>query len=326
MLPSPDLLRTPLHFRPIELNAFKGSNLYGATLDREKAWRAEWAQCEQAVRTVNALWADGFAWCVPPHEHSSLYVHIFIYDHRERYLTASTYLSSRAFPSTVLSETPSLQPTPSSHPVLLPGVDSLNHARAHPVSWLVSASPGAPNSPTSSLSLSLVQHTPTPRGAELFNNYGAKPNAELILGYGFSLPSNPDDTIVLKIGGLYEDGSGAPQRTYEVGRDARGAGPVWDAVLAAVCQEPEDEMELELGDVMVEDELEAAAMLRGMAEDLFERLPVLMMRVGEEGPEGMRPEVDSMLKDYLKGMLCNSLDGVVCVDELILMALGFGSM
>lgn len=67
-------------------------------------------------------------------------------------------------------------------------------ARGQPVTWLTTSSP-AP-------SISLV----TPRGvdsdAQVFNNYGPKPNEELLLGYGFVLPSNPDDVVALRLGGL----------------------------------------------------------------------------------------------------------------------------
>ncbi|OSX56701.1 hypothetical protein POSPLADRAFT_1159712, partial [Postia placenta MAD-698-R-SB12] len=244
-LPSPDKLLTPLHFIPVELAAFQGTNLYGATLARRDAWRAEWQACQSAIAQTNPDWADTFTW--------------------DRYLTASTYLSSRAFPSTLLSPTPSLAPSPDSHPVLLPGVDALNHARGQPVSWAVSTAPNAPSS------ISLVLHNAHPAGAELFNNYGPKPNAELILGYGFALPHNPDDTIVLKLGGA-PAAQHAPQNSavvgWEVGRDARGAEPVWEAVLAAVCEsDTEDE------DRTVEDELCAADALEEMAQNLYERLP-----------------------------------------------------
>lgn len=159
----------------------------------------------------------------------------------------------------------------------------MNHARGHPVSWVVSNTPPSATHDQAPL-ISLVLHKPTSQGEELFNNYGPKPNSELILGYGFSLPNNPDDTIVLKIGGLPEQ----PQRKWEVGRDARGAEPVWEAVLSAVCEDPED--------VMVEDELQAASMLGEMAQNLFERLP-------EARTDGLRPEVATMLKDYLDGRI-----------------------
>ncbi|OBZ74325.1 hypothetical protein A0H81_05302 [Grifola frondosa] len=123
---------------------------------------------------------------------------------------------------------------------------------------------------------------------ELFNNYGPKPNAELILGYGFSLPDNPDDTIVLKIGSRgFQTSSGAvSEKQWEVGRDARGAESVFSAVLEVVSPRPEQRS--------IEDELDAAAMLEDMALSLFERLP------GASSSE-LRPEVALMLEHYLEG-------------------------
>ncbi len=39
------------------------------------------------------------------------------------------------------------------------------------------------------------------QGATLYNNYGAwKPNAQLVLGYGFALPGNPRDEFHVSIG------------------------------------------------------------------------------------------------------------------------------
>ncbi|KAI0712750.1 hypothetical protein C8T65DRAFT_646796 [Cerioporus squamosus] len=263
-------------------HAFQGSNMYGATLDRRRDWETEWQQCKSVIDAANASWGEQLTW--------------------ERYLTASTYLSSRAFPSTVLSSTPSLVTTPTSHPVLLPGIDSLNHARGHPVSWVVSTADA------SEPSISLVIHSPTPSGSELLNNYGPKPNSELILGYGFSLPSNPDDTIVLKIGGpsAPSSSSSAPEadtaRRWEVGRNARGAEPVWEAVLAAVIAQSagdDDEMDDEddEDEPSVEDELCAADMLAEMAESLHDRLPPFPPANAAE----IRPEVLLMLEHYLEG-------------------------
>ncbi|KAI0752124.1 SET domain-containing protein [Fomes fomentarius] len=289
-LPTSDKLRTPLHFTDTELQAFQGSNLHGATLDRRQTWEAEWQECKVVVDAANAAWGGGFTW--------------------EKYLTASTYLSSRAFPSTLLSPTPSLIATRLSHPVLLPGIDSLNHARAHPVSWVVS-SPIADGS--TQQHISLVIHTPTPRGAELLNNYGPKPNSELILGYGFSLPNNPDDTIVLKMGGAPSaaahpaSASSVPApanevNRWEVGRSARGAEPVWEAVLAAnvaraaaSAQDGDDEDDTPASDA--ENQLFAAQTLAEMAEHLHDRLPPFPpVRAAE-----MRPEVVQMLEHYLEG-------------------------
>ena len=78
-LPSWEQLRTPLHFTPSELHIFKGTNLYGATLDRDHLWRMEWTACKALVGRANADWANLFTWSVVtvlehPHliQHSSL--------------------------------------------------------------------------------------------------------------------------------------------------------------------------------------------------------------------------------------------------------------
>ncbi|KAI0668916.1 hypothetical protein C8Q78DRAFT_954903, partial [Trametes maxima] len=281
-LPSPERLRTPLHFSAVELAAFRASNLYGATGDRLREWQAEWEQCRAIVAIASQSWGKAFTW--------------------DRYLTASTYLSSRAFPSTVLSESPSLVTTPSSYPVLLPGIDALNHARAHPVSWVVSQGNGS--STSKEPYISLVIHTATPQGAELLNNYGPKPNSELILGYGFSLPNNPDDTIVLKIGGLTApSASSSSSQTpsggrWEVGRDARGAEPVWEAVLAAVAaQGNAEEADGDPERASTMNQLRAADTLDDMARSLHGRLPPFP----PENAESMRADVLQMLEHYLEG-------------------------
>lgn len=208
---------------------------------------------------------------------------------REQYLQASTYLSSRAFPSTVLSATPSLVATPASYPILIPGVDALNHARAHPVSWVVSQSPSSKD-----LAISLVLYTPTPAGGELFNNYGPKPNSELILAYGFSLHNNPDDTIVLSVGGVPGTSSGVKKK-WEVGRNAKGIEGLWEHILEAVAQAPTDDAE---GDdaKSFEDQLDAAGMLSQMCQASLDRLPAV------NGSPEIRPHVRAMLEDYLEGI------------------------
>jgi hypothetical protein len=59
-LPGPDQLLTPLHFTSQELDAFKGTNLYGATLDRERDWKKEWEQCSTVIE--QPLWKNAFTW------------------------------------------------------------------------------------------------------------------------------------------------------------------------------------------------------------------------------------------------------------------------
>jgi hypothetical protein len=204
---------------------------------------------------------------------------------RERYLTASTYLSSRAFPSTLLSASPSLVQSPDSYPVLIPGVDSLNHARAQPVSWVVTF----PRSATESHgNISLMAHTALKTGAKIFNNYGAKPNSELLLGYGFTLPANPDDTIVLKIGGAPGPSDGA---RHEVGRGARGAASVWDAIVDTV--KAAEDKEVPEWQII----LDSADTLRAMIESLLARLPHPPVQ------PMLRTDIAEMIGHYISGQL-----------------------
>jgi hypothetical protein len=104
------------------------------------------------------------------------------------------------------------------------------------------------------LSISLVTHNASNPGSEIFNNYGAKPNSELLLGYGFTLPANPDDTIVLKIGGARDTttttaaaaaAAAVAHARHEVGREAHGAAAVWGAIMDAVKAENEEDHEQE---------------------------------------------------------------------------------
>jgi hypothetical protein len=141
-------------------------------------------------------------------------------------------------------------------------------------------------------------------GTEIFNNYGAKPNSELLLGYGFTLPDNPDDTIVLKIGGARDTTTSAAAATracYEVGRGARGADAVWGAIVDAVKHEAEEGEEEEGAEWQVI--LDSADMLRSMTESLLGRLPTPPTN-GVPGPEAggsLRGDVVEMIRHYVSG-------------------------
>jgi hypothetical protein len=60
----PSALRTSLHFTPEELNAFKGTNLYGATLDRHRDWQEEWAVCQRAFTDTDVSLGAELTWSV----------------------------------------------------------------------------------------------------------------------------------------------------------------------------------------------------------------------------------------------------------------------
>ncbi|QRV94838.1 hypothetical protein RhiJN_22856 [Ceratobasidium sp. AG-Ba] len=258
-LPPPSKLLTPLYFSQSEFDLLEGSNLYPATIQRRQDWQAEWKGCAEAVTSVDEELGAAFTW-----------------DH---YLASATYLSSRAFPSTLLSPTPTNTSPETSHQVLLPGIDSLNHKRATPVSWV--SSTGEHDT------LDLILHEPVPQGSECFNNYGPKPNSELILGYGFAIPSNPDDTIILSLASSNSTGGIA----VEIGREGRGAEKLWDAVVEKVKdmygEEEGEDWEIEL---------EAAETVIDLTQKRLQRLPGTKLNV-----EGARKEVLEMVGHYLEG-------------------------
>jgi hypothetical protein len=141
-------------------------------------------------------------------------------------------------------------------------------------------------------------------GAEIFNNYGAKPNSELLLGYGFTLPTNPDDTIVLKIGGAPDGGQQQQQQQHEVGRGAHGAASVWDAIVDAV--KSAEDKEVPEWQII----LDSADTLRGMTESLLARLPRPPV------PDALlRTDVTEMIGHYITGQVDVLQDLVSYTDE-----------
>ncbi|KAL8666989.1 MAG: hypothetical protein Q9202_000911 [Teloschistes flavicans] len=76
-------------------------------------------------------------------------------------------------------------------PVLLPGLDLLNHSPTAKVAWQWTQD-----------TFSIKSDEFLPSGREIFNNYAPKANEELILGYGFSLFKNSSDHCNLALGPL----------------------------------------------------------------------------------------------------------------------------
>ena len=69
--------------------------------------------------------------------------------------------------------------------VLFPVMDALNHEPTSPVEW--SFDPGR---------FTLKTLAAAPAQLQIYNNYGPKPNAELLMGYGFCIPANPHDCVL----------------------------------------------------------------------------------------------------------------------------------
>ena len=166
------------------------------------------------------------------------------------------------------------------------------------------------------LGLSLVIHSQTGPGEELLNNYGAKPNAELILGYGFSLEGNPDDTIVLSIGGGPATSASNPgeKNKWEVGRDARGVEGVWRHVLDVISSASQPDEAEESAAARFESQLDAASMLAEMCRSYLQRLPEIPNASDAPTPE-LRPEVLRMLMHYIEG--AEAFRGVIISTDIL---------
>lgn len=64
-LPSIEEMRTPLYFNEEEMNFLAGTNLYGATKDREKAWREEWKALQVILDQGGVISGSTLTWFVP---------------------------------------------------------------------------------------------------------------------------------------------------------------------------------------------------------------------------------------------------------------------
>jgi len=195
-----------------------------------------------------------------------------------------------------MSSKPSLN-DPAAHPVLVPLVDALNHARAVPVSWTVSIQSGAQAGDEKGSALSLVLHDGAAEHSELYNNYGAKPNSEFLLGYGFTLPSNPDDTMAFKLPG--------EGRRWEIGRKATGDA---QGLFEAVEERMKSQMGISAEDLEEMDEvdtidlsLEATDLFQEMLQDLMMKFPTWVHEDGYQPGAGIRPEILGIVRPYIEG-------------------------
>jgi len=121
-------------------------------------------------------------------------------------------------------------------------------------------------------------HNPVEARQELYNNYGPKPNSELILGYGFSMENNPEDSVILKVGGVNGE-------RWNVGRQGRGVEGLWEEILGWVGTDGEEESE---------DRADAAEVLMEMTEKFLDRIP-------QAEAQGLRAEVAIMYSHYIEG-------------------------
>lgn len=167
-LPAPDELTVPFYFSQEDLVWLRGTGIYGEIEPTKKQWQQEWHTVLEQVGATEAQYPF------------------------EEYQWACTIYTSRSFPAKII-----YPDAPDGLSMLVPIIDSVNHKPQTPVHW----------EGTVEGSFDLRSATEIGTGEEIFNNYGAKGNEELMFGYGFALEDNKFDIVSLKLnlgGGVKE--------------------------------------------------------------------------------------------------------------------------
>ncbi|KAL8777928.1 MAG: hypothetical protein Q9213_007641 [Squamulea squamosa] len=140
---------TPIYYDDDDSLWLQGTSLQHSTTKIEQTWRDEHAQGLRRLRHGNF---DRYPW--------------------EIYKWAATVIASRSFPGSALASRTSGDHckgtyNPDSSPVLLPGLDLLNHDPAAKVTWQWTEK-----------ACSIVTDEELRGGTEIFNNYAPKSNEE----------------------------------------------------------------------------------------------------------------------------------------------------
>ncbi|KAF2659970.1 SET domain-containing protein [Lophiostoma macrostomum CBS 122681] len=164
-LPDQDELTTPLWFTREERRLLEGTDLLHDTQKLEAQLLDEWKVARNAMDKAGMRDSEIYQEC-----------------DFKTFLWAFTMISSRSFPSRHLI------PDRPSFPILFPVIDILNHSPETGVEWDF----------TTGQSFSLKVLYPTTPGSEVYNNYGPKQNQEFLLEYGFAIPNNPVEQILMR--------------------------------------------------------------------------------------------------------------------------------
>ncbi|KAJ3168340.1 hypothetical protein HDU88_001780 [Geranomyces variabilis] len=181
----------PLYWADAEVEQLlKGTNLCHVVRERQKLLEKGLAMAQEAC---GQMFANG----------SLLW---------ENFLWAYSSISSRAFPRTRAAEVDERRhvadealevSSGASELCLYPVLDMLNHQRGQRIEWRIQEGVG----------VSFIALEEVACGAEVFNNYGAKGNENLLGNYGFVLDPNPEDYVKIALNIQDLDPCAARKRT-----------------------------------------------------------------------------------------------------------------
>lgn len=183
----PSIVDSPLMWNPSELEKLSGTNLLNSLKEKWNIIYQEWRDAVQYISTdieeynLESLSFEEIYNSIVLKSLDAKDIKWFSFS---AFLWAHLIFTSRAFPERVISPN-----CCESSVILLPVLDLLNHANRTKVEW----------SSNEDGDFIFRFDELLSAGVEITNNYGAKGNEELLLGYGFVLEDNEFDSFALKI-------------------------------------------------------------------------------------------------------------------------------
>lgn len=177
--------------------------------------------------------------------------------------------------------------------------------RGQPITWL--SSPVTCDSGSSVPAISFVAPEAIAADQQIFNNYGPKPNDELLLGYGFVLSPNPDDTVTLRLGAansekveeMLKAKNVSMDQAFVVAKDGTLPKDLVEVVrvMLAAAKPPAHGHAHEGSEEELQDELDTLEQLGGMLDDRLVAIEDAQKQVSGE----VRDEVRLMCDVYVSG-------------------------
>lgn len=160
-----------------------GTNAAPPILERKKLWKDEWARGVALLKDKVDEWEE---------------YHYFFYEWAAAIFGTRSFRASLTIPEEIVERFQDAESKDlildhirrDRFSVLLPVLDIGNHNGENDVAWVK-------NLETGQFGLHTINGVK--EGNQIFNFYGHKSNSELLVGYGFTLPSLEHDTVNLKL-------------------------------------------------------------------------------------------------------------------------------